>query len=169
MNQQVSPSIGPPRTRRFSSPAPASATRRVLVVANETIAGAVLHDVIVGQHGAEVVVVAPALNSRIRHWTSDEDRARSEAAARLEDCVAALRDAGVDARGHVGDADPMQAIADALVFFDADELLVATHPEQRSNWLAHDLVGRACARFGLPVAHLVVDDAAALPALALAA
>jgi hypothetical protein len=143
-------------------------TRKVLVIANETIAGEALHDVIVAQRDVEILVVAPALNTRIRHWTSDEDRARREAAGRLDACVAALRYAGADVRGQVGDADPMRAIADALVLFTADELLVATHPEHRSNWLAHDLVARACARFDLPVAHIVVDHVAA-PALLLAA
>jgi GABA permease len=136
-----------------------TATRKVLVIANETIEGQVLHDVIVGWRDTEVVVVAPALNTRVRHWTSDEDRARWHAAGRLAATLAALRRAGVDVDGWVGDADPMRAIADALAVFEADELLIATHPEQRSNWLAHDLVGRACARFSLPVAHIVVEHA----------
>jgi len=35
------------------------------------------------------------------------------------------------------------------------ELVIATHPEARSNWLAHDLVDRALARFGLPTVHVV--------------
>lgn len=142
--------------------------RKVLVIANETIEGEALHDVIVAQRDVEILVIAPALNSRIRHWTSDEDRARSQAAERLAACVAALEYAGTNVRGRVGDADPMRAIADALVLFDADELLIATHPEHRSNWLAHDLVSRACARFGLPVAHIVVDQVE-VPAVLLAA
>jgi hypothetical protein len=145
-----------------------TATRKVLVVANETIEGEALHDVIVAQSDVEILVIAPALNTRIRHWTSDEDRARSQAADRLAACVTALEEAGTNVRGQVGDADPMRAIADALVLFDADELLIATHPEHRSNWLAHDLVSRACARFDLPVAHIVVDEVGA-PAVLLAA
>jgi len=40
-----------------------------------------------------------------------------------------------------------------------DEILIGTHPEHRSNWLARDIVARACGRFGLPVAHVVVDGA----------
>jgi hypothetical protein len=55
----------------------------------------------------------------------------------------------------VGDADPVVAIEDALRHGNADELLIATHPEGRSNWLAHDLVERAAVQFGLPTAHLV--------------
>jgi hypothetical protein len=137
----------------------ATTTRKVLVIANETIEGQVLHDVIAGWSNTQVFVVAPALNTRICHLTSDEDRARREAAGRLIATLAALHDAGVDVEGWVGDADPMTAIADALAVFSADELLIATHPEHRSNWLAQDLVGRSCARFSLPVAHIVVEHA----------
>jgi hypothetical protein len=137
-----------------------SGRRRVLVVSNETVGAEILRDTIVSTaHATEVMVVAPALNTRLRHWTSDEDRARRDADERLAGCLSALRDAGVHASGSVGDADPLLAIADALAVFPADELLIATHPEERSNWLAHDLVGRACARFSLPVVHLVVEDA----------
>jgi hypothetical protein len=51
----------------------------------------------------------------------------------------------------------MQAIADALEVFPADEIIIATHPQERSHWLAHDLVFRARARFDQPVLHIVVD------------
>jgi nucleotide-binding universal stress UspA family protein len=147
-----------------------SRPRRILVISNETVEADVLHDTLVAHADAtEVVVVAPALNTRLRHWLSDEDTARAEAQRRLDGCLAALEGAGVRVDGWVGDADPMQAIADALAVFDADELLVATHPEGRSNWLAHDLVARACGRFSLPVVHLVVEQAhARRPVLAAA-
>jgi hypothetical protein len=147
-----------------------SRARRVLVISNETVEADVLRDTIAAHaRTVEVVVVAPALNSRLRHWLSDEDPARCAAEARLAGCVEALARAGVDVDGWVGDADPMQAIADALAVFRADELLIATHPEERSNWLAHDLVGRACARFSLPVVHLVVDGVVASPPVLAAA
>jgi GNAT superfamily N-acetyltransferase len=147
-----------------------SAVRRVLVIANETVEAAILHDTLVEQARAtEVVIVAPALNSRVRHWTSDEDRARDSADQRLTACLAALDRAGVHVQGWVGDADPMRAIADALVLFHADEILIATHPEHRSNWLAHDLVARACGAFSLPIVHLVVEHAGARAELAGAA
>ena len=144
--------------------------RRVLVISNETVEADILHDTLVAHADAtDVVVVAPALNTRLRHWLSDEDPARHSAQRRVDGCLAALTRAGVRVDGWVGDADPLQAIADALVVFDADELLIATHPESRSNWLAHDLVGRACARFSLPVVHLVVEDARARRPVLLAA
>ncbi len=49
--------------------------RRILVVANETVEGPVLRQVIrsrVAGDDAEVLVIAPALNARLRHWFSDE-------------------------------------------------------------------------------------------------
>ena len=134
---------------------------RVLVVANETLVGGVLHEWIGlrAEGGADVLVVAPALNSRLAHWSSDERRARAAAAARLARCLDALRALDVDAEGRVGDADPLLAIEDALRTFAADEIVLATHPEGRSNWLARDLVGRARARFRQPIHHVVVDAA----------
>jgi hypothetical protein len=144
--------------------------KRLLVVSNETVEASILHDTIMARANAtEVAIVAPALNTRLRHWFSDEDPARHAAAARLARCVSALAEAGVRVDGRVGDADPIQAIADALSEFPADELLIVTHPEERSNWLAHDLVPRACARFALPVLHLVVEGIAARPAILVAA
>ena len=121
-------------------------SRRILVISNETVEAEVLRDTIAAHaRTTQVPVVARAPNSRVRHRLSDEDPARRAAEARLGGALHALRDAGVDDDGGVGDADPMLAIEDALAVFPADELLVATHPEARSNWLAHDLVGRACA------------------------
>ena len=134
--------------------------RRILVVANETVAGRTLREEVVERvagEDAEVLVVAPALNTRLRHWTSDEDRARAEAERRLEASLGALREAGVDARGQIGADDPLQAIDDALRTFGADEMIISTHPPGRSNWLERDLVGRVREIYGCPIAHVVVD------------
>jgi hypothetical protein len=134
---------------------------RILVVANETVEGDALHDLI-ASHAAgrdtDVVVVAPALNSRLRHWLSDEDGARREADARLVRSLLRLAEAGITSYGWIGDADPLVAMEDALAIFPADELIISTHPESRSNWLARDLVGRAREHFGLPTAHVVVGE-----------
>jgi hypothetical protein len=137
-----------------------AAGRRILVISNETVEGTVLHEAIrfrARSVEGEVLVVAPALNSRLRHWMSDTDEARAAARTRVDRCVERLAAAGVTVRGEVGDADPMQAIADALRVFAADEIVIATHPEARSHWLAHDLVARARLRFDVPVLHVVVD------------
>ena len=91
----------------------------------------------------EVLVVAPALNSRLRHWLSDEDGARRRAAERADACVEQLERSGARASGRVGDPDPMQAIEDALPTFPADEVVIAAESEQVAE--------RARKRFALPV------------------
>lgn len=138
---------------------PDSGPRRILVVANETVAGRALRGEIVlrALPDALVLVVCPALNSPIRHWVSDEDHARAEAQKRLDGSLAALARAGVAARGEVGDADPIQAMEDALRTFGADEIVLSTHPPGRSNWLEKGVVGRARELFDLPLTHVVVD------------
>jgi hypothetical protein len=94
---------------------------------------------------ADVLVVAPALNSRLRHWVSDEDDARRRAQARLGAVIGRLRQRGVEAEGRVGDADPLLAIADALSTFAPDQIVIAARPERSTR-----LVERARARFALP-------------------
>ena len=132
--------------------------RRTLVVANETVAADALPQMLGRGHDREILVVAPALNGRLAHWSSDDRRARREADQRLDACLDALRALGLVAHGRVGDADPLLAIDDALRIFPANEILIATHPEGRSNWLARNIVGRARARYTVPVLHLVVDS-----------
>jgi hypothetical protein len=134
-------------------------TWRVLVVANETLTGAALQELVElrAGGGADVLVVAPALNGRLAHWSSAEDGARRAAARRLDACLAALEARGIDACGAIGDADPLLAIGDALRIFPADEIVLATHPEGRSHWLERNLVERARTRFAQPIHHVVVD------------
>src|SRR4051794_5778323 len=125
--------------------------RRILVISNETVTGTVLPEAIrfrAKNVGGEVLVVAPALNSRLRHWMSDTDAARRAAEERLQASLKRLTAAGIRARGQIGDGDPLQAIADALSVFAADEIVIATHPEVRSHWLPPDPPGPA--RPGLP-------------------
>ena len=134
--------------------------RLILVVANETVGGATLRDRIRERSEgvrAEVLVVAPALNTPIRHWASDEDGARAVAEARLRESLSMLRAGGVSARGEVGDAEPLQAIEDALRTFGADEIIISTHPEGRSQWLERGVVSAARERFAVPITHVVVD------------
>ena len=134
--------------------------RRILVIANETVGGDALlqeirrRSVGVAEH---VLVVVPALNSPLRHWTSDEDGAREAAQKRLEDSLASLRASGVDASGEIGDSDPLQAIEDGIRTFAPDELIISTHPPERSHWLERGVVEGARERFALPVTHVVVD------------
>ena len=135
---------------------------RILVVANETCAGRALLEELRGRvgPGSEVLVVAPALNSRLRHILADTDAAYAAAEERLAESIEALRAAGIAASGAVGDSDPVQAIEDALVEFEATEIVMSTHPIERSNWLEKKVVEGAKERFELPITHVVVDLAA---------
>src|SRR5438270_7877817 len=105
--------------------------RQILVIANETVESDVLRNVL--PRSARVLVVAPALNSRLRHWVSDEDDARRAAESRLARCLESLGAVGIDARGRIGDPDPLQAIADGLALFPADEIVIPAYDEGRSH------------------------------------
>jgi hypothetical protein len=155
------------RSQRDEEPARADSLKqtppdvhRVLVVANETVGGRLLRERVseaVSDRRAEVLVVSPALNSRLHHWVSDEDSARTAARQRLDASLARLAESGISATGTVGDTEPLQAIEDALRTFGADEIIISTHPEGRSHWLEQGLVSRARERFDVPITHVVVD------------
>jgi hypothetical protein len=156
MRRRHEEAVEPTRTASKSG----EGERRILVVANETVGGRTLLDEI-RRHSEgvkeEILVVVPALNSALRHWTSDEDAARGAAQQRLDASLARLAENGIVARGEVGDGEPLQAIEDALRTFGADEVIISTHPEGRSHWLERGVVTGARERFALPITHVVVD------------
>ena len=130
------------------------------MIANETVGGTALLDEIRRRSenvDERVLVVVPALNSPLKHWVSDEDGAREAAQQRLEQSLASMRAAGIEASGEVGDGDPLQAIEDSMRTFAPDELIISTHPPERSHWLERGIVTSARERFALPVTHVVVD------------
>jgi hypothetical protein len=140
---------------------PGARPRRILVIANETCAAPAVVDEVryrAGE-GGEVMVVAPALaRSRLEHWlTSDLEGRQAAAVERLEASLRSFGEAGLNARGHLGDADPLQALDDALRVYAPDEVVVSTHPPQRSTWLERQVVRRARERYALPITHIVVD------------
>lgn len=139
--------------------------QRLLVLANEICMGEELFEAMRersdgGDGDSDVLVVAPALTSRIRYWMSDEDPGIAEAGWRLEASLEQCGAAGVSARGALGDADPLQALDDAVFSFSPDEIIIATRPESSSNWLEEGLVAQARDRYSQPITHVVVDTAA---------
>lgn len=161
--RQRAPAPPPARVEHVGPPD----VRRVLVVANETVGGEELMQAIsdIALSGrAEFFVVSPALNSRLKTWTSDEDGARAEAQRRLDSTLERLADVSVDARGTVGDLDPLVAIEDAVRTFHPDEMVISTHPPGRSNWLERGIVTAARERFDIRVTHVVVDLEGEAPA-----
>jgi hypothetical protein len=142
---------------------------RVLVIAAEPHIGEALQAEIdrkapAGE--AEVRIVSPALvSSRLGHVMGDVDHAIGEARERLEDARddVAEQDLQAQVSSTVGDADPLQAIDDALAEFSADEILVVTREEEDAAWLEMDLFERAKERFSIPVVHFEARDGARSP------
>jgi len=146
---------------------------RLLLIANRTCPCPVVHDAVADRvrdhEDHQVLLVAPALTTRLAYWVSDVDSGRAEAHGRVEQALARLDERGVRAIGAIGDADPWVAINDALVDFPADEIVIATHPPGQSHWTEKRLVDRARAALDFPVHHVIseydLDDEAAEPAI----
>jgi GABA permease len=137
------------------------AKHRLLVVANQTIEGRALLEEIRNRcrgRESEILLITPALvGSRAEHWASDLDEGIELARQRMELSLIAIRALGLEARGEVGDSDPNLAIEDALRVFPADEIVISTHPAEKSRWLEHGVVQRAREEIDLPLTHVVVD------------
>jgi GABA permease len=134
--------------------------RRILVVANETVGGEELLSAISTMALSERThfhVICPALNSRLKTYTSDEDPAREAAQQRLDVMLARLVSVGIEATGAVGDGDPLVAVDDAVRTYGPNEIVISTHPPGKSNWLEKGVVESVRSRFDVPVTHVVVD------------
>jgi hypothetical protein len=133
--------------------------KRVLVVANETVAGKPLIDA-VKRHadGDEVQVHVVSPQNQPKHgYVIYDEHVRDAAENRLEMTLALLREVGIKADGEVMDPDPYSAVMDALGEQDYDEIVISTHPETRSGWLRQGLVDRVQRAARRPVEHVVVD------------
>ena len=133
--------------------------KRILVVANETVAGNPLIDAVKRRADGdevEVHVISPQNQPKHGYVVYDE-HVRDAAQNRLEMTIALLREGGIQAEGEVMDPDPYSAVMDALGEHDYDEIIVSTHPETRSGWLRQGLVDRVQRAARRPVEHVVVD------------
>src|SRR5919197_2039813 len=133
--------------------------KRVLVVANETVAGKPLIDAVRERAEGEdvhVYVISPQNQPKHGYVIYDE-HVRDAARNRLDMTLALLREAGIEADGEVMDPDPYSAVRDALGEHDFDEIVISTHPETRSGWLRQGLVDRVRRAARRPVEHVVVD------------
>ena len=134
--------------------------RHILVVANETVAGESLIKALRDRAEAgpvRVTVVCPI--SQPRHGTVVyEDTRRASARRRLDQTLTILRDAEISAHGLVVDSDPVNAVRDALAQDEVDEIVLSTHPEQRSGWMRRAVIDAVRKVAGsIPVEHVVVD------------
>src|SRR5437763_15958973 len=143
-----------------------------LVIANETAASRTLLDALRGEAGRDdrITVVAP-VNEPNQGYVVYEDTRRAAAGRRLDKTLKALREAGLSAQGFVVDTGPVQAAKDALAQLEPkiDEIVVSTHPAERSGWMRRDVVQdieRNAA--GIPVKHVQAADEAETNVLVIA-
>ncbi len=139
--------------------------RHYLVVANQTLGGEHLMGKVrecLAAGPSTFHVVVPATPPR-EHFTWAEGEARAVAQDRLTRALDRFRELGAEAGGEVGDADPVQAIGDALRAGHFDEIILSTLPQGPSRWLRRDEPHRVTAAFSLPVTHVIGEPETAAP------
>ena len=129
--------------------------RNVLVVSTVEHAEGVLRARL-GADVDEVKVVVPVVQQGFLDWIANDEQAAAAAelsAARLADELPHVSEA------QKGEADVLLAIQDALATFDADEVVVALHPEDEAPFA--ERVARDDLRpsvQGVPVRAIVIRD-----------
>jgi hypothetical protein len=99
---------------------------------------------------SEVMIVAPALHeSAVRFWFSDEAISRAEAVRR--ESVERLGAEGVPASADTGEGDPLDAVTDALQTFEADRIVIFSHPKGEQLYREGVDDAELEKRFGIPV------------------
>ena len=134
----------------------------IVVIANETVAGTGLIDHLKGRAaaGVDLVTVICPVNHPREGYVVYEDTRRAAAGRRLDRTLTRLHEAGIAAHGFVVESDPAEAVRDAIAQLEPrpTEIVVSTHPEERSGWLRRSVIERVeKVAEGLPVDHVVVD------------
>ncbi|HEY4170156.1 MAG TPA: hypothetical protein VGM96_25405 [Reyranella sp.] len=142
--------------------------KTILVVANETLAGAKLLEVVMersAHYGPDSRVVVCVPRNKPKHGNIIYDDFVFDAAkVRIDLARRFLRDQGITAVGDIGDPDPYTAAMDAIAEHHPDEVIVSTYPATVSGWLRRDLIERIEQASGLSVQHVVQDiDAEGIP------
>lgn len=153
--------------------------RRYLVVANQTLQRAELHEELrmrISAGPCSFFVLVP--NTRAAHydavaaggvlpqpsmwwWVTDyappatDEEATARARQRLSQMLAGLAALGVPVQGNLGSSGPLEAIEKVLADHQFDEIIVATLPQIISRWLGSDLPHQAERRFRLPVTTII--------------
>lgn len=133
--------------------------RHYLVVANQTLGGRHLMDKVrdlMADGPCAFHIVVPA-TSPAEHAVWTEGEAVALARKRLELALERFRDAGVEADGEVGDADPMDAVRDCQAAQRYDEIILSTLPAGMSRWLKQDLPHRMERACDVPVTHIIAE------------
>lgn len=132
---------------------------RYLVVANLTLGGAELLDVLrdrVEGGGGEVYVLVPA-GHLPSEWSIVPDEGRRAAHERLQVAKRRFAELGVPVDGEIGDERVSDAIRDVLRDQSFDEVILSTLPPGASRWLGMDVVSRVRRMVDIPVTHIVTE------------
>src|SRR3954447_23730813 len=165
-------SVGPDELRETGGAGTARTAQRIVVLANQTIGAAELHEALHGIEGndrAEYHVVVPTnpvdTGQADREGAAFVWEATAEAArARLEQTLETLREDGLTVDGELGDYRPLVALDNAMRDFGPDLVVISTHPEEHSTWLRHGVVDEARKRYDVPVQHVVARSVPAVRA-----
>jgi hypothetical protein len=142
--------------RLHYKPKPVRATgKRYLLLANRTLDEPWLLPRLLelAKGGAHFHIVASPMPVD-RFGDRTDDKGLALASYRLRHMVDKLHEAGIEAEGEVGNADPLRAVTRAIEHEPADEILIATLPLGASQWLDVDLPATLHRRFSLPVTTL---------------
>ena len=134
-------------------------SKHILVVANQTIGGATLLDLVrerANEPDASFTLVVPMTRPRSGYVIYD-DAVRESAQVRLDLTLSYLRGEDVVASGELGDEDPYTATLDAIDEYKPDEVIISTLPSSSSGWLRRDLIERIQNATGVPVTHVISD------------
>jgi hypothetical protein len=134
---------------------PTPGNPHLLVVANQTLAGAGLADEITLEAGmAELIILAPVRASRTHYLFSDIDRELDEARARLRASLVWAAAHGFDATGEVTDPNPMRTIIEKLEDFGPQAVVFVRHPTDRATWLDNRELWRMKAELDIPIKEI---------------
>lgn len=138
-------------------------SHRVVAIIADPIGGSEAVEQLRSAAGGEEVdlrlIAAPVEANPLRHTLGDIDEPKREASERLQASLDNLRDAGLEARGAVGDPDPIQAAQDALLEAPADEVVIFEREASESRWFEGDLTERAEGRTALQAAGRLLRSA----------
>ena len=134
--------------------------RHILVIANETAASSNLIERLqeAAKEGDPLVTVIAPVSQPSEGYVVYEDTRRASAGRRLDRTLETLRRAGIRANGMVVETDPVAALKDALAQLEppVTQVIVSTHPKERSGWMRRNVVDRIRDAAGnLEVEHVV--------------
>lgn len=139
--------------------------KTILVIANETLAGAPLlerarHE---AQEGPVRVVLCVPRKSPTHGAITYADSVFDAARIRVDLARGVLREMDIDCIGEVGDPDPYTAAMDAIAEHEPDLILISTLPPSTSSWLQGNVVERIDDAVAVPVEHITVDPSEGSP------